>query len=190
MFSGVTAATGLHPVTGGGGGSAPDPWAGRCGPYGLGYRIGNRCILVFATGGSAARLLRSNDGGGSWSSASVPIASSASAGVFAIAFRSVEIGYAIGGDYAAPASPGSFAITSDAGVTWRAGAAPRGYRSSIAIAADALIVVGTSGSDVSYDEGVTWNAIDDTPLNSVRVIGDVAFAVGPDGRFARLALAR
>jgi photosystem II stability/assembly factor-like uncharacterized protein len=150
------------------------------------FAASNGCIAllpepVLAT--SAARLLHL-DG----RSAPIPALTSASAGVFAIAFRDAQVGYAVGGDYAAPTAPGSFARTSDGGARWNAGTSPRGYRSSIAIGGSALIVVGTSGSDVSYDEGESWSAIDDVPLNAVRVLGRIAFAVGPEGRVVRMAL--
>src|SRR5262249_45942231 len=103
------------------------------------FAASNGCIArldartaVFAS--SAGRAFRTSDGGASWTSAPIAIAGSASAGPFAIAFRYARVGYAIGGDYAAPTAPGGFARTSDGGVTWSAGAPPRGYRSSIAIA--------------------------------------------------------
>ncbi len=154
------------------------------------FAASNGCIALltdgttlFATSGS--RVLRSS-GEGAWTSAAVPIPGSPSAGTFAIAFRDVRVGYAVGGDYAAPSAPGSFARTGDGGASWSAGAAPRGYRSSIAVAGRALLVVGTSGTDVSYDEGASWQPVDDLPLNAVRVVGDVAFAVGPDGTIATL----
>jgi photosystem II stability/assembly factor-like uncharacterized protein len=169
-------------------------WVEREGPIAgegeAAFAASNGCIawpaddaLFFAT--SASRVLRSTDRGASWTSTSVPIASSESAGVFAIAFRDAHIGYAIGGDYAAPARAGSFARTRD-GVSWELGTSPRGYRSSIAITHDGLIAVGTSGSDVSYDDGASWIAIDDVPLNAVRAIDDVVYAVGPGGVIARL----
>lgn len=174
-------------------------WEDRVGPAAepgeAAFAASNACIafpapgtIVFATGGAAPRTLRSSDAGATWTSARVPVVGSASAGVFAIAFRDESVGYAVGGDYAAPTAPGVFARTSDGGAHWGAGQPPRGYRSSIAVAGDALIVVGTSGSDLSDDEGGGWTPIDDTPLNTVRVVGRTAFAVGPEGRIARLAL--
>ena len=135
---------------------------------------------------SSGRVFRSH--GSDWSGAVVPIVSSASAGLFAIAFRDPSIGFVVGGDYEAPTAEGFFARTSDGGRSWQAGSAPRGYRSSIAVAPNALIVVGTSGSDVSYDDGGSWSAIDDAPMNAVRVAGAFAYAVGADGRIARLSL--
>lgn len=175
-------------------------WEDRVGPPAAvgeaAFAASNACIAlladgatIFASGGASARTLRSTDRV-TWSSASVPIASSASAGIFALAFRDARVGYAIGGDYAAPAAPGGFARTSDGGATWTAGTSVRGYRSSLAVADRALIAVGTTGSDVSYDEGASWTPIDDTPLHTVRVLGGVAFAVGPVGTIVRMSLAR
>ena len=119
---------------------------------------------------------------------SVRTSGSVSAGIFALAFRTASIGFAVGGDYAAPTQPGSFAVTHDGGATWTAATSPRGYRSSVAVRGDDVVVVGTSGSDVSYDEGASWTPLDELSLNTVRISGDVAIAVGPEGRLARLAL--
>ena len=198
-------------VTHDGGQSWQDAVGPEAQPGEAAFAASNGCIAfagdstVVAT---STRVLRSE--GQSWASSSVPIVSSASAGIFAIAFRDASIGYALGGDYEAPTSPGAFARTSDGGASWQSGAAPRGYRSSIAVSArvpgepgrvgsatrttpveiapSALIVVGTSRSDISYDEGASRSALDDAPLNTVRVSGSIAIAVGPEGRITRLAL--
>ena len=146
-------------------------------------------VALFATGGSVAHVFRSADGGGTWSSADAPVASGlASAGAFAIAFRDARVGYVVGGDYAAPSSPGSFARSTDGGASWLAGTPPRGFRSAVAIAPDALLVVGTTGSDLSRDEGRTWIPIGDEPFNAIAIAADVAFAVGPAGSLASLRL--
>jgi photosystem II stability/assembly factor-like uncharacterized protein len=175
-------------------------WEEREGPIATSgeaaFAASNGCIALpapgmalFATGGAATHVFRSSDGGTSWSSADAPVTSGlASAGVFAIAFRDTQHGYVVGGDYAAPTSPGSFARTSEGGATWEAGGPLRGFRSSIATADDMLIAVGTSGSELSRDDGERWERIDDVPLNAVAVAERTAFAVGPAGTLARLAL--
>lgn len=154
------------------------------------FAASNACIARLGGGASlfassAGRALRTSDDGASWASAPLPVPTSASAGPFAIAFRDASVGFAVGGDYAAPTAPGSFASTRDGGASWTAGAALRGYRSSIAVAARALLVVGTSGTDVSSDEGGHWQAVDDRPLNVVRVVDGVALAAGPEGVIVR-----
>lgn len=149
------------------------------------------------TGGSAARVFRTVDGGATWAvslSAIPPLAGSG--GVFSVAFADAMHGIVVGGDYERPdSSHGTAALTSDGGVTWQpATRFPRGYRSGVAmrrINQDDVIAVavGTTGSDVSRDGGVTWSPLDDTAFNAVQFApSGVAFAVGARGRVARLAI--
>jgi hypothetical protein len=42
--------------------------------------------------------------------------------------------------------------------------------------------VGTNGSDISRDDGKTWQPLDDGNWNAL----SLPFVVGPDGRIARL----
>src|SRR5262249_14738950 len=51
------------------------------------------------TGGRAARVLRTTDGGNRWAAATTPITSGESAGIFAVAFRDAMNGVIVGGDY-------------------------------------------------------------------------------------------
>ena len=46
-----------------------------------------------------ARVLRSSDGGRTWSAAATPLAAGPSSGIFSIAFRDAEHGIVVGGDY-------------------------------------------------------------------------------------------
>ena len=163
------------------------------------FAASNTCLALHgereAWFASASRVFHSRDGGATWT-ASVPglaaaqatggAGTGASAGIFSIAFRDAQRGYLTGGDYLKPASPGLFARTTDGGATWTAGAPPRGYRSSIAIAFEALVVAGTSGSDFSLDEGRTWSRLGDEPLNAVAQVDGELFAAGPKGAVFRL----
>ncbi len=158
------------------------------------FAASNACVAalgggrwLFATGGAAPRVLGTDDDGARWRSASVALPGSPSAGIFAIAFEDARIGYAIGGDYAAPTASGSFARTHDGGAHWEVGASPPGYRSSVAIDGDRLVAVGTSGSDLSTDEGAHWQPIDERALNVVRAASGVVIAAGREGTIARLA---
>ena len=52
--------------------------------------------------------------------AATPIRRGPSAGIFALAFRGQQHGFAVGGDFATPATaPDSLAPTSDGGATWQ-----------------------------------------------------------------------
>jgi photosystem II stability/assembly factor-like uncharacterized protein len=113
-------------------------------------------LLWFGTGGSTARVFRSTDRGRTWSASEVPAPGGApSRGVFSIAFISSLRGALVGGDYQAPEQPGAFATTEDGGITWTAGKAPAGYRSSVVIL-DGIRVVATGTSGPESTEIVGW----------------------------------
>ena len=112
---------------------------------------------------------------------------SASSGIFSLAFRDKKHGIAVGGDYKKPNdSAGTAAWTSDGGLHWTAASKPpHGYRSSVVWSTDekAWIAAGTNGSDISHDDGKTWQPLDDGNWNAL----SLPFVVGPNGRIARLA---
>jgi photosystem II stability/assembly factor-like uncharacterized protein len=146
------------------------------------------------TGGSAARVFRSGDGGASWvvSESGIP-PRTGSGGVFSVAFADTLHGVVVGGDYERPDSArGTAAFTVDGGATWQPSSSfPRGYRSGVALQRrrDELIAiaVGTTGSDLSRDGGRTWSPLDDMAFNAIQVApSGVTFAVGGRGRVARL----
>lgn len=154
-------------------------------------------LLWFGTGGSAARVFRSTDRGRTWSAARVPAPSGApSRGVFSLAFDSELRGAMVGGDYQAPDEPGAFATTEDGGVTWTAGEAPPGYRSSVVfLGSIRLVATGTSSTDSTEIVG-WWHRRPTEPGSSdTNGWGSVGpgmnalsqwYAVGPKGRVARL----
>jgi photosystem II stability/assembly factor-like uncharacterized protein len=166
-----------------------------------GFAASNSCIAAIgksvwiATGGKdAGRVYRSTDGGRSWQVSPVPIRKdSISAGIFSVVFSDRKHGIAVGGEYTKPTeSAGNIVVTRDGGRTWTAPAGPRpaGYRSSVAVlrARKMWIATGTSGSDVSVDVGRTWKTFDTGSYNALAVSrdGKDAWAVGPQGRVARL----
>jgi len=145
----------------------------------------------FCTGGAkTARVFHSMDRGQNWTVSDTPIlAGSESAGIFSIAFRDRDRGMIVGGDYRKPNDPGATAaITSDGGKTWTLLDKPFPYRSCIAWAKDRWVAVGTSGSNVSLDNGATWRSLDEMNYNSVRFTSTgEGWAVGPKGRIAKFA---
>jgi hypothetical protein len=93
---------------------------------------------------------------------------------------------AVGGDYNKPNdSTGTAAWSGDSARTWLASTTPpHGYRSSVQWS-DTLklwITVGTNGSDISRDNGKTWQPLDNGNWNAL----SLPFVVGPNGRIARL----
>ncbi len=122
---------------------------------------------------------------------SAPLAGgSESSGAFSVGFRDLKDGVVVGGDYKKPDDArGTAAWSSDGGRHWTAASKPpHGYRSAVAWypEAKAWIAVGTNGSDVSRDDGKSWQRLEDGNWNAV----SPPFAVGPDGRIGRLPLAK
>jgi photosystem II stability/assembly factor-like uncharacterized protein len=153
--------------------------------------------ILLCTGGPAARLLRTSDGGAAWIAAALPLLSGQpSFGAFGIAFGDGGSGLAVGGDYRAEsAAKGNAAISSDDGATWKAveSRPPSGFRECAAFvpkSSPALaLAVGPSGSDYSLDGGGTWSPIPGpTGWHSLGVSPDgrCAWAVGKGGLIARL----
>src|SRR5262249_9908847 len=151
-------------------------------PDEAGFAASGTCIAVdgarnvwFGTGGaSRARVFRSTDGGQIWAVADTPIlAGAGSAGVFSIAFKDAKHGVVVGGDYQKPNQVDrNIAITADGGLTWKLSenSKPKGFRSAIAYVrrgrGDALVAVGTSGSDYSSN-GADWMNLDEQNYNAV-----------------------
>jgi hypothetical protein len=134
-----------------------------------------------------------------WSATSLPLASgSDGAGGFSLGYREIAARckecrfgsdwrfVAVGGDYTKPDSAmGNAAWSSDGGLHWFAATTrPHGYRSAVqwSPSLDAWIAAGSNGSDISRDDGHTWQSLDNEKWNAL----DLPFAVGPDGRIGRL----
>jgi hypothetical protein len=136
-----------------------------------------------------------------WKSNPIGISSGTdSSGVFSISYRfpvttgiCKDCGFgensrfiAVGGDYTKPdAGSGTAAFSSDGGWTWTISTAPpHGYRSAVQWSADLKlwITAGTNGSDISRDDGKTWQPLDNGNWNAL----SLPFVVGPKGRVARL----
>jgi photosystem II stability/assembly factor-like uncharacterized protein len=145
----------------------------------------------FGSGGAAqARVFRSDDGGLTWQVSATPIHSGPTAGIFALAFRDPRHGVAVGGDFTTPTvAPDALALTDDGGVDWSLVAdAPGEYRSGATwVTGRDAIVVGPTGSDVSVDQGRTWQRFDAGSFDTVECAhAGACWAAGEQGRVAYL----
>ncbi|GAA1569265.1 oxidoreductase [Actinomadura kijaniata] len=153
---------------------------------------GSRNVWMATGGGKASRVFHSRDRGRTWTVAETPLPSSASSGVFAVAFRDARHGIAVGGDYRpGQPSPTAAAVTRDGGRTWRAASRPPAeYRSGLtwpAYSGPAALAVGPTGSDYTLDGGRTWRRFDTGGFDTVDCARDGAcWASGEKGRIARL----
>jgi photosystem II stability/assembly factor-like uncharacterized protein len=139
-------------------------------------------------GTSKARVLRAK-GLADWQITQTPLASGTdSSGVFSLAFRDQRHGIAVGGDYRKPeTTAGTAAYTSDGGEHWTAPRKlPHGFRSAVAWDATnrVWITVGSNGSDISYDDGQTWQWLDSGNWNAL----SLPWVVGPHGQIGKLGL--
>ncbi len=179
------------------------------------FAASGTCIAVqwklvwFATGGAAARVFRSADGGKSWKVAKTPIVHGPAAeGIFSVAFRDPWNGIIAGGDYQHPEQGGvNLAKTADGGKSWKPVKLKRqAYFSSIAYMygdgnygdtipsveseEQPLALVGSKASAISEDDLRSWKYFLPEGFNAVAPAAcpDGFWAVGEDGKIARLKL--
>jgi photosystem II stability/assembly factor-like uncharacterized protein len=146
-------------------------------------------------GTSVSRVLRSTDGGLTWSAAATPLATGSSSGIFSIAFRDTDHGVAVGGDYRKEdQAVDNAAITSDGGRTWTAVKGLSGFRSVVTYlpgsSSTTLLAVGPQGADLSMDDGRTWAPLPGaTGMHTFAVArrGGAGWGAGERGRIFRLA---
>jgi photosystem II stability/assembly factor-like uncharacterized protein len=148
----------------------------------------------FVTGGTRSRVV--------WMDGRAPVElplrhGVASQGAFSVARRpglggAADVLVVVGGDYQhREQSVSTCAVSRDGGGHWMAARrSPGGYRSAVAFEAvlKRWIVVGPNGTDVSYDDGLDWNAIGTAADGSEKNWNALSlpFAVGPKGRIGRL----
>jgi len=145
------------------------------------------------TGAAASsRVLITSDRGAHWRVAGTPVASSASSGIFSVAFRDPRRGLTVGGDYRKESDAiDNAAATIDGGVTWTKMTGLGGFRSVVAFAprsASSWIAVGPRGADWSDDNGVTWKPIEGAGYHAFAFspTGRTGWGVGEAGRIGRL----
>ncbi|WP_412060314.1 WD40/YVTN/BNR-like repeat-containing protein [Rubrivirga sp. IMCC45206] len=167
-----------------------------------GFAASGTCVATrgagrawIATGNAdPARILRTTDGGASWTAATLPIVAGEAAGATSVTFRDDRNGVAVGGDLAVRDDVlDTVAITSDGGATWTLGGAlpfpGAAYGAAYVPGSDALLAVGPGGAGLSRDDGRTWVFVDDRTFWGVAAASrEAAWLVGPDGRIVRVRL--
>lgn len=152
--------------------------------------IAPRGVIYLVTGGTDARVFRSDDRGLNWIVADTTILrGTPGSGIFSIAFRNELLGTVVGGNYEKPdATVNTLAFTQDGGKTFYGGEGLTGYRSGVTYIDDrTLIAVGTNGTDISSDVGRTWRKIGREDLSAVAAKGKkTVWAVGAKGLVVKL----
>lgn len=148
----------------------------------------------FGSGGAASRAYHSHDGGLTWDVKITPVligSAEGTAGVYGLAFRTANLGLAVGGDFLTPEITSHVSAVAYLGGPWTSpGREPSGVRFAAAWLPFTLataVTVGINGSDVSYDAGQHWARFDDGEFNIVDCAADgTCWAAGDVGRVAVL----
>jgi len=111
--------------------------------------------------------------------------------VFALAFRTPLAGVAVGGDFSNPTVATHVGALSYLGSPWFSPlSGPAGYRSGLTWVPHTLatlVAVGLTGSDVSFNGGLTWHTFDTGQFDTVSCSPDGScWASGDLGRVAIL----
>jgi photosystem II stability/assembly factor-like uncharacterized protein len=149
-------------------------------------------------GTTASRVLRSTDGGRTWTVAQTPLATGDSTGIFSVAFRDAMHGVAVGGNYSKERDAvDNVVYTTDGGNTWALAREHglSGFRSVVACipgTKSSLLAIGPSGADRSDDDGKRWTPMEAPGFHafSFAPASAIGWGAGEQGRIARLDLRR
>jgi photosystem II stability/assembly factor-like uncharacterized protein len=167
------------------------PAEGAFAASGTNVTVNGREQVWIATG--AGRVLRSIDGGRTWTVAATPFPAGESSGIFSIAFQDTTNGVVVGGDYRKETEAvRNIAITTDGGLTWKAPVhGLSGYRSVVAYVPGirgAVAAAGPSGVDWSSDGGATWTPVAVTGLDTLSFARGTStgWGAGDHGRLLKI----
>lgn len=158
---------------------------------GTAIRCMDKGTVVIATGGNISRLWISFDKAVQWKPIAVPVLQGASTtGMFSVAYRDVKKAIVVGGDYKIDTLRTNHVFyTTDGGQHWKAPTVPtRGFRECVTYVTDrTVLATGPSGTDVSYDGGVSWKSFSDEKgfhvLRKART-GSLMIAAGAGGKIS------
>jgi len=119
--------------------------------------------LVIVSGGSVSRLWYSYDRGQSWQNTKTPLQQGLpSMGAFSVAVAPDSHYVVVGGDYTAEDLAVAQIGLLDSGIWWIPRTSTRGYRESVAVIDTFFwLATGPSGSDITFNGGLDWQALND-----------------------------
>lgn len=136
----------------------------------------------FTTGGFAASVYTSEDSGRSWQRSPVPLHDKTqTSGGYALALNSRGEVFVMGGDYQNRAGEyNNLAQLSDSG--WQlADNGRRGLRTAMACTGSLCVASGKTASDVSFDDGSTWQILPGEGFYTLAAGESVILGAGADG---------
>ncbi|MCB0497480.1 MAG: oxidoreductase [Cyclobacteriaceae bacterium] len=165
-----------------------------------GFAASGTCLTTFGKstvwiglGSPASRVFKSENKGKTWNVVETPMKRpKPTGGIFSLAFSSQTYGVAVGGDYEDDTNmEQNAAITTDGGTTWKVleENQPKGYRSVVVLVpnSDWWISAGTSGVDISKNNGVTWELLTTDGYHSASFgSSKTGWLSGSKGRIAKI----
>lgn len=155
---------------------------------------GERDAWIITGAGPRSRVLRTTDGGDTWTAYETPIVQGKPvSGGFSIAFRSASEGMLVGGDLNDNGTTQNVAVSRDGGRSWtlRTPTPFPGAAFGMAYVPGAgpgtVVATGPGGAAWSADEGQSWTLIEGAKNYwAVAAAGRTAWLVGTGGRILRL----
>lgn len=155
---------------------------------------GAQAAWVATGAGSESRIFHTPNRGLTWTHVTTPIVQGTpTTGHTSVAFRSREIGIAVGGDISNnDAFTDNVVLTTDGGATWTLGARPSFPgpifgAAYVPGASGKVVAVGPKGASWSGDDGRSWQPLDSLNYWSTAFASQNAgWMVGPGGRITKV----
>lgn len=176
------------------------PKEGGFAASGSSIRVLNDSSIMIGMGYPRGRILKSNDRGMTWEFYLSHLGNKEnSRGVYSLAYKPAKkrdeknIALAVGGNWEDPDSKDLVLSRSvNGGKDWTVISenGPNGYRSAIEFAPDKKLVLctGTNGTDMSFDNGLTWKSFTKDGFNAIcfSPSGKFAYLAGSNGKVSRI----
>ena len=160
-------------------------------PDEAGFAASNTGLITLPNGNAAVtyssahgnRILTSGDMGHTWNSYTTQLANGEGCGVFALGMSKKQL-VMVGGCYARDTVNTKTGGYLRDGQFIPASVHPNGYRSGLACRGKTCISTGTSGTDISFDGGKTWEPWLGMAFHVVRIHRNRVYFAGSGGRVA------
>lgn len=125
--------------------------------------------VLIGLGNETGKVLRSDKSLTSWKLIDLPYHHQPEgSGIYAMAFADNKNGVAVGGHWQNTSCDSSKIYTHDGGISWSLSTGIQEYRSCVThFKNQVYISTGTSGTDISYDGGKSWEFLDSTGYNAI-----------------------
>ena len=145
--------------------------------------VGEHGKAWYTTGGFSASIMSSENFGKSWKRQTLPLYDKTqTAGGYGIAINNQQKVFAVGGDYLERDGNYNNAVVQDKKSNWVSlKTGNRGLRTAMACIKSTCIITGKLSSDISFDNGHTWNPLHAQGFYTLATEGNTIVAAGADG---------